>query len=144
MTPPLHRLAEVLRADGGLLAAAVREPRGETPHGDRAGAGRAFAVESIREGHLLHHPEGPQAGQGRVVAIDDPDLALLAGDRLFALGLADLAAAGDLEAIRVMAEVIAASATALAVGDEAAAEMAWDQGIRALAGPGEPPQTADR
>lgn len=138
MTPPLHRLAEVLRADGGLLADAVCAPEGQTPFGDRAGDGRAFAVESIREGHLLHH------GQGRVVATDDPDLALLAGDRLFALGLADLAAAGDLEAVRVMAEVIARSATALAAGDEAAAEQAWDQGIRALAGPGEPLQTADR
>jgi hypothetical protein len=30
------------------------------------------------------------------------------------------------------------------VGDEAAAETAWDQGIRALAGSGEPPSGADR
>ena len=34
-------------------------------------------------------------------ARDDPDLALLAGDRLYALGLQKLAAAGDLEAIEV-------------------------------------------
>ncbi|MDX6665276.1 MAG: hypothetical protein QOG68_1482 [Solirubrobacteraceae bacterium] len=97
------------------------------------GPARAAAVRAIRGGHLLHH-----------TASEDPDLALLDGDRLFALGLAELAAAGDLAAVRTMAEVIATSAAALAVGDEAAAETAWDQGIRALAGSGEPPSGADR
>lgn len=144
MTRPLDRLAEVLRTEGGLLGAAVRAADAPTPLGDRAGVGRAFAVEAIREGHLLHHAGRPQAQRPRIVATEDADLALLAGDRLFALGLAELAAAGDLEAVRVMAEVIATSATALATGDEVAAETAWDQGIRALAGPGEPPPTADR
>jgi hypothetical protein len=95
--------------------------------------GRAAAVRAIRAGHALHH-----------TATEDPDLALLDGDRLYAQGLADLAAAGDLEAVRIMAEVIAGSATALAAGDEAGAETAWDQGIRALAGAGEPPRSADR
>jgi hypothetical protein len=94
---------------------------------------RAAAVRAIRDGHLLHH-----------TASDDPDLALLDGDRLYAEGLAGLAAAGDLDAVRVMAEVIAGSASALATGDKAAAEAAWDQGIRALTGQGEPPRSADR
>ena len=95
--------------------------------------GRAAAVRAIRAGHLLHHATS-----------DDPDLALLDGDRLYAEGLAGLADAGDLGAVRIMAEVIATSATALATGDRARAEMVWDQGLRALAGPGEPPPTPDR
>ena len=41
----------------------------------------------------LRRPPGRRA--------EDPDLALLAGDRLYALGLEKLAAAGDLEASRV-------------------------------------------
>lgn len=82
---------------------------------------RAAAVQAIRAGHDLHH--GPSA---------DPDLALLDGDRLYADGLSALAAEGDLAAVRVMAEVIAASAAALGRGDAAAAEQAWEQGIRDL------------
>ena len=82
---------------------------------------RAAAVRAIRAGHDLHH--GPS---------EDPDLALLDGDRLYAEGLAALAADGDLEAVRIMAEVIATSAAAIGAGDAAAAEAAWEQGIRRL------------
>ena len=42
-------------------------------------------VEAVREGYLLHY------GDGRVVRGADPDLALLAGDYLYALGLERLA-----------------------------------------------------
>jgi hypothetical protein len=120
----LERLADTLRAEGGLLGDAVRHQDGNplVPEGSRA-----FAVEAIREGHLLHH------ATSRLLDTSDPDLALLAGDRLYALGLAALAAAGDLEAVRVMAEVIAGAAAALGEGDEAAAEAAWEQGLHALA-----------
>lgn len=84
---------------------------------------REEALRLIRAGYDLHHG-----------ASDDPDLALLEGDRLYAEGLAVLARAGDLPAVRVMAEVIAASAAALGAGDPDAAEEAWQQGIRGLAG----------
>ena len=57
-------------------------------------------VEAIYEGYLQHY------GEGRVLPPDDPDLALLAGDRLYALGLARLAELGDLEAVDVLAGVI--------------------------------------
>lgn len=124
----LERLAAALRAEGGLLAAAAVTPPGgvPTPHGDAAGAARAYAVEAIREGHLLH------GGAARVLRTDDPDLALLAGDRLYALGLAELAAAGDLPAVEAMADVIARAAAARAAGDEAGAERAWEEGVQAL------------
>ena len=84
---------------------------------------RASALARIRQGYDLHHG-----------AVDDADLALLDGDRLYAQGLAELAAASDLEAVRAMAEVIARSAAALGAGDDAGAEAVWEQGIRNLGG----------
>jgi len=128
MGNPLGKVEDALRADGGLLAAALAGTRGPTPHGDLAGERHATAVEAIREGYLLHY------GASRLLAVaDDPDLALLAGDRLYALGLAELAALGDLEAIRTMASVIAASAVAHAAHDSTRADRAWETGVRTLA-----------
>ena len=69
-----------------------------------------LAVTAVLEGCLLHY------GEPRALAIDDPDLALLAGDRLYALGLARLAAIGDLTAIAELADIIALSAQAHAGG----------------------------
>ena len=46
----------------------------------------------ILEGSLLHY------GTPRRDPTDDPDLALLLGDQLYALGLSRLATLGDLEA----------------------------------------------
>ena len=96
---PQARLAELLRGDGGLIAGVVNDGAPvegglglAAAAGPRA-AGReedyALLVEAIYEGYLQHY------GSGRVVRPDDPDLALLAGDRLFALGLARLAEIGD-------------------------------------------------
>ena len=82
---------------------------------------RENAIAAIRSGYDLHHGTA-----------EDADLALLDGDRLYAQGLAELAAAGDLEAVRVMAEVIATSAARLAAGADEAAEAAWTQGKRDL------------
>jgi hypothetical protein len=124
----LGPVADALRADGGLLAGALKPGRHATPHGDAVAPAFAVAVEAIREGYLCHY------GASRLLALGtDPDLALLAGDRLYALGLAELAATGDLVAVRTMAEVIAAAAAAQASGDASAAERAWDVGTRTLA-----------
>ena len=64
----------------------------------------ALLVEAVREGYLLHY------GRPRVVLSDDPDLALLAGDYLYALGLERLAGLGDLEAVRELADLISLAA----------------------------------
>ena len=101
-------LAERLRAEGGLLAGATVP--GDVPF---------TAEEAIREGELAHY------GEGRVLRTDDPDLALLAGDHLYALGLADLAERGDLEAVAVLAGVIGRCAQAHAEGSPADADQAW-------------------
>jgi hypothetical protein len=127
----LERLAEEMRAEGGLLAATVvSDGHGPQPHGDAVAArGESYPllVEAIREGYLQHY------GSGRVVRPEDPDLALLAGDRLYALGLERLAALGDLAAVAELADVIALCAQAHAEGDAARADAVWDAGARAVA-----------
>jgi hypothetical protein len=126
----LEDLAAELRAEGGLLADAVVDADGPAEHGAVAGERGpeyALVVEAIREGYLQHY------GAGRVVRPDDPDLALLAGDRLYALGLARLAALGDVKAVAVLADVISRSAQAHAEGDPARAEEAWRAGADAVA-----------
>jgi len=133
VSEPLARLAGELRAGGGLLAQAVVDPpAGEpTPHGDAVasrGPEYPLLVEAIREGYLLHY------GTGRVVRTADPDLALLAGDRLYALGLARLAELGDLEGVGILADVISRCAQAHAQDDPAQADRAWSDGTSRLAG----------
>ena len=125
----LEELAAELRSEGGLLAAAVRDaPAGPPlPGGPRAEA--ELLLEAIREGHELHY------GRARVLDLDDdPDLALLAGDRLYAIGLEKLAAQGDLDAVRVLADLISASARAHAEGRPEEAERAWAQAVPLIHG----------
>jgi hypothetical protein len=121
----LADLAAALRGEGGLLAATVTDaPTG--PPGDELD----FIVEAIREGYLQHY------GAGRVVRPEDPDLALLAGDRLYALGLERLAALGDLAAVAELADIISLSAQAHAEDDPGRAKAVWEAGAAALrAGP---------
>jgi hypothetical protein len=128
----LRRLSTIVASDDGLLRGALRDqPHGTTPHGDLVALGPRAAdhpadlplvVEAVREGYLLHY------GDGRLLGREDDDLALLAGDRLYALGLERLAAAGDLDAVRALADVIALGAQARAAGDEALAEAVWAAG----------------
>lgn len=88
---------------------------------------RLAAAELVREGYLLHY------GESRWYAIDDRDLALLAGDRMYASGLAVLADAGDTEAVRALAQLIAGCAEAHAVGDSARADHLWRSTLAMLA-----------
>ena len=134
----LDRLSATVRERGGLLAEAAEDCAGAgspTPHGDVAAAGPraaadparyALLVEAIREGYLLHY------AAGRVVSSEDADLALLAGDQLYAIGLAELAELGDLEAVGELADVISLTAAAQSVADEELAEAVWDAGAVAV------------
>ena len=122
----LESLAATVRSGGGLLADTVIDPTEEGSLGSLAGPGYAELVEAIYEGYLQHY------GEGRVLRPGDPDLALLAGDRLYALGMARLAELGDLEAIDVLAGVISRAAQAHAEGDPGAASAAWEAGARAV------------
>jgi hypothetical protein len=137
----LRRLAGALREQGGLLAAALdadapRAPdAGDPALGALAAAGPrsegrredvAFVVEAIREGYLLHY------ASGRLLGEDDRDLLLLAGDHLYALGLARLAALGDAAAVSELADVISLSAQAHAERRAELAEAAWEAGAVAV------------
>ena len=110
-------MRHILEAEGGLISGALG-PAGD--HGDDD----ELHVAAIREGQRLH------AGSPQLVTEAEPDLALLAGDRLYALGLERLAAAGDLEAVGALADVISHCAQALADGDPAAADAAWGRLVR--------------
>jgi hypothetical protein len=83
-----------------------------------------FVLEAVHEGYLLHygHPNG--------FSEMDEDLALLAGDSLYALGLARLAEEGDLEAVAMLADLITNCAKAHAQGDPAMAEDLWAKASR--------------
>lgn len=96
----------------GLLVAAG--PRA----GDAPGE-YALLVETIREGYLLHY------GTPRVLACADPDLALLAGDYLYARGLERLASLGDLEAVRELADLISLSAQLATRPSSGDADALW-------------------
>ncbi len=67
-----------------------------------------------------------------VYAGEDPDLALLDGDRLYARGLSMLAELGDLEATAELADVISLVASARAAGDAELAEAVWAAGVVAV------------
>ena len=64
----------------------------------------------------------------------DPDLALLVGDQLYALGLARLAELGDLDAVAELADLISLLAQAQAASDLRLADAMWQAGAAARAG----------
>jgi hypothetical protein len=135
-------LADELRARGGTLAASLRGLQddrgysGDDPGPAQLGAAgpRARAhereyellLEMILEGSGLHY------GQPRVLSCDDPDLALLLGDQLYAMGLAQLAELGDLEAVAELADLISLIAQAQADRHEELAAAVWQAGAAAI------------
>jgi hypothetical protein len=76
-------------------------------------------MESIREGYELHY------GDPRVLSGQDEDLALLAGDYLYALGLERLSGLGDDEAVAELSDLISLSAACHAEGMEATVPSLW-------------------
>ncbi len=133
-------LTDALRARGGTLADSLCEA--SAPHaasdpgppqlaasGPRAAGREAeyeLLLEMILEGSLLHY------GSARVLRDDDPDLALLLGDQLYALGLSRLAELGDLDAVAELADLISLLAAARAADQPALAEAIWRSGAAAI------------
>jgi hypothetical protein len=155
----IERLRALLLEEGGLMATLVARPGGPTQAGVSAheGAGplltrersRELAaspaalaadgprtrgqreeyellLETIYEGYLLHY------GSSRVLRVPEADLGLLAGDQLYALGLARLVALGDTVAVAELADTITLSALAHGAGEAALAEAVWAAGARAV------------
>jgi hypothetical protein len=86
----------------------------------------AAGMEAIYEGYLLHY------GVPRVVRTREADLRVLAGDRLYAIGLARLVELGDTAAVAELADTITLSALAQGAGDGPLAEAVWAAGARAV------------
>ena len=139
----LERLATLLSEQGGLMATLVCS-NGGPEHAEQATTvspariaaegprteGRReeyeLLVEAIYEGYLLHY------GSPRVVRVPEADLGLLAGDQLYAIGLAQLVALGDTVAVSELADTITLSALAQSAGELALADAVWAAGARAV------------
>jgi hypothetical protein len=67
-----------------------------------------------------------------VVSAGEANLGLLAGDRLYAIGLARLVALGDTAAVAELADTITLSALAQGAGEQALADAVWAAGARAV------------
>ncbi len=115
----------VAAADPALGAHALPDP--VTGRFDLPDPVRAFVLEAVYEGYLMHYGE-PRAFSGM-----DDDLRLLAGASLYALGLERLAEAGDLEAVAELSDLISESARAHAEGHPEVALGRWVASARKLA-----------
>jgi len=151
----VERLRALLQDEGGLIATLLGPPAAElldgrlgangveAPSGNGAASPARIAaagprtrahaqeyellVEAIYEGYLLHY------GTARVVRAPEADLRLLAGDRLYAIGLARLVELGDTSAVAELADTITLSALAQGAGKHELAEAVWAAGARAVA-----------
>jgi hypothetical protein len=85
-----------------------------------------LGVEMIREAYLLHY------GDSRLFRQDDSDLALLTGDWLYAAGLAEICATGDLAAVDALAGLIARCAANRGAGEAAADDQLWEATVARL------------
>jgi hypothetical protein len=134
----LVRLRELLREQGGLLATLLCEdstaaerptPAEIAAEGPRVEGRREeyeLLIEAIYEGYLLHY-RAP-----RVVRVPEADLGLLAGDQLYAIGLARLVRLGDTHAVAELADTISLCALAHGAGDPELAEAVWAAAARAV------------
>jgi hypothetical protein len=137
----VHALREALRAEGGTVAEVLDDAAGHPDDHRHVGPAQLAAtgprtrgreaeyellIEMILEGYRLHYTEP------LVVRPADPDLALLLGDQLYALGLARLAALGDVEAVSELADVISLVAQAHSAKDPDLALAVWEAGAVAV------------
>jgi hypothetical protein len=144
----LQRLRALLRDGGGLMstllasgpnghsaAADGSSPAALAAQGPRAAGRREeyeLLIEAIYEGYLLHY------ARPRVVSVPEADLGLLAGDQLYAIGLARLVSLGDTLAVAELADTITLSALAQGAGERELAAAVWEAGARAVGwGPSE-------
>ena len=96
----LQEVADRAAADSPLWARALLpKPRAEQARfSGRCPERHLLGVEMIYEGYLLHY------GRSRLFSQADADLALLTGDYLYAAGLSEICATGDLAAVDALAD----------------------------------------
>jgi hypothetical protein len=107
----------VSEADPGLRPYSVLPTPYPESHND-------YVLTAVHEGYRLHYD------LQSVFQIQDPDLRLLGGDALYALGLARLAEEGDLPAVAMLADLITGCARAQAEGRPDQAERLWSEASR--------------
>jgi hypothetical protein len=117
----LAELARQLREEDTPIAPHVVEAPEGGPSGEYA-----LVMEAVREGYLLHY------GEPRLMSGHDPDLGLLAGDYLYALGLGRLATMGDTDAVAVLSELIARCAQLHAEGRGDEVDPLWTEAAQRL------------
>ena len=88
------------RARSGRGRSCPRRARASLRFADRCPDRHLLGVEMIYEGYLLHY------GRSRLFSQADRDLALLTGDYLYAAGLREICATGDLSAVGALASLI--------------------------------------
>jgi hypothetical protein len=133
----LHLLADQLRSEDTPISPHVVEPPASPTLGLLAASGPrtaaapgeyAWVVEAVHEGYLLHY------GEPRLLVGHDADLALLAGDYLYALGLDRLAALGDEHAVSILSELISRCAQLHAEGEPGSIPGLWQAAAGEIAG----------
>jgi hypothetical protein len=127
MSDALQQLALQLREEDTPISPHVVDPdevASFAPAGEYA-----LVIEAVREGYLLHY------GEPRLLAGHDPDLALLAGDYLYALGIERLAALGDTEAVHRLADLISTCAQLHTEGRADEVPVAWEEAIQHITSP---------
>jgi hypothetical protein len=130
----LQDLADQLRGEDTPIAPHVIDPAEPSQLGDLAGGGEhALVIEAVREGYLLHYE------QPRLLAGHDSDLALLAGDYLYALGLNRLAALGDTRSVAILSDLISDCAQLQAEGDTEQIPELWRSAAEQIAEQRYPP-----
>lgn len=131
----LVALSDRIAGEGEPLAGQVRRSTEQPAFGRLASVGPrtsdkageyAFVVEAVREGYLCHY------GTSRVLRDPDPDLALLAGDLFYAIGINGLAALDDPESVGILSDLIRVSAELRAEGRIETAEVLWVAQVMAL------------
>jgi len=134
----LQALATQLRDENTPISPHVIDPAESPTLGELAAAGPgsaaapgeyALVVEAVREGYLLHYAEP------RLLAGHDADLALLAGDYLYALGLDRLATLGDTIAVAILSDLISTCARLHAEGDTEPIPALWRSAAEQIAAP---------
>jgi hypothetical protein len=117
----LRELGERLRTEATPISPHIlAEPSGP--------AYDSFVLDAVREGYLLHY------GEPRLLAGQDADLGLLAGDYLYALGIERLAALGDTGAVLELADLISACAQLQAEGRGGEETALWRAAAVAIGG----------
>lgn len=124
----LTSLAASLRSEETVISDFVVDPADAPVLGQLCAAGPraaehpgeyALVTETVLEGYLLHY------GAARTMAGHDADLALLAGDYLYAQGIERLSALGDTAAVRELSDLISLAAEAHAEGRSELAAPLW-------------------